>query len=208
MIISSLLFVLVTMIFLFHFKYNRQKSWLRPSLVSICLSVLSVSIWFVVITPQDSAKTVVKLDTPMTIEEILEEIQGKLREDRNNPDLWFQLGQGYFANGEFENANTCFEYVIRLMDEPSSTVYAAKATALYYVSSQRITQEVNQLLELSLSKDQLNDTALTLIANDHFISFRYEEAIATWQRILDSERANIDRVAIINSINRAKALSH
>lgn len=144
----------------------------------------------------------------MTIEEILEEIQGKLREDRNNPDLWFQLGQGYFANGEFENANTCFEYVIRLMDEPSSTVYAAKATALYYVSSQRITQEVNQLLELSLSKDQLNDTALTLIANDHFISFRYEEAIATWQRILDSERANIDRVAIINSINRAKALSH
>ncbi len=157
-------------------------------------------------SPDKEQTKVVKLAVPLTIDEIIVEIQDKLREDKNNADLWFQLGQGYFANGEFTNADTCFGYVLRLTDEPSSTVYAAKATALYYLSSQRMTQEVNELLDIALSKDQLNDTALMLIANDHFISFRYDDAIETWQKVLDSERQGIDRVAIINSINRTQAL--
>jgi len=132
------------------------------------------------------------------------DLQSKLRVDRNNADLWFQLGLGYLEYSEFENANTCFGYVLRLTDDPSPTVYAAKATALYYLSSQRITEEVDHLLKIALSKDRLNGTALMLIANDHFISFRYEKAIMIWQKILDSERQGIDRIAIINLINRAK----
>ncbi|MDB1123753.1 nitrite reductase [Vibrio algarum] len=159
-------------------------------------------------SPDKEQQKVVKLAVPLTIDEIIGEIQDKLREDKNNADLWFQLGQGYFANGEFDNANTCFDYVIRLTDEPSSTVFAAKATAQYYISSQRMTDEVMELLDIALSKDRLNDTALMLIANDHFISFRYDQAIETWQKVLDSERQGIDRVTIINSINKTQQLQN
>lgn len=200
--------LLTFVIFFFHFRYQKSTKLIKPITISMVLSAVCVLSWFYLMAPNDSDSKVVKLAVPLTIDEILLEIQDKLREDKNNPDLWFQLGQGYFANGEFENANTCFEYVLRLTDEPSSTVYAAKATALYYVSSQRITEEVSRLLDISLSKDKLNDTALMLIANDHFISFKYEEAIEVWQKVLDSERQGIDRVAIINSINRAQELKN
>lgn len=198
--------LLTLIIFLFHFRYQKKSSLLTPLVISVTLSSICTLSWFYIVSPGKEQTKVVKLAVPLTIDEIIVEIQDKLREDKNNADLWFQLGQGYFANGEFTNADTCFGYVLRLTDEPSSTIYAAKATALYYLSSQRMTKEVNELLDIALSKDQLNDTALMLIANDHFISFRYDDAIKTWQKVLDSERQGIDRVAIINSINRTQAL--
>ena len=69
-----------------------------------------------------------------------------------------------------------------------------------------MTKQVQHLLDQALAKDQFNDTALMLIANDHFISFRYDQAIETWQKVLDSERQGIDRVTIINSINKTREL--
>ncbi|WP_413284559.1 hypothetical protein [Vibrio sp. MA40-2] len=194
-------------VFIGHLKWQKSTSFITPIVLSICLSASSLLVWFFIVSPDRQVSEMTKLEQPMTIDDILVEIQDKLREDRNNQDLWFQLGQGYFANGEFDNANTCFDYVIRLTDSPSSTVYAAKATALYYLSSQRITKQVQYLLDQALTKDQLNDTALMLIANDHFISFRYDKAIEIWQKVLDSERQGIDRVAIINSINKTRELS-
>ena len=195
-------------VFIGHFKWQKSTGVITPILLSICLSLSSLLVWFFIVSSDRQVPEMTKLEQPMTINEILVEIQDKLREDKNNQDLWFQLGQGYFANGEFANANTCFDYVIRLTDLPSSTVYAAKATALYYLSSQRMTKQVKHFLAQALTKDQLNDTALMLIANDHFISFRYDQAIETWQKILDSERQGIDRVAVINSINKTRELSN
>lgn len=206
MSVLILCLLLTLIIFLFHFRYQKKSGLLTPLAISITLSAICTLSWFYIVSPDNEQSKVVKLAVPLTIDEIIAEIQDQLREDKNNADLWFQLGQGYFANGEFTNADICFGYVLRLTDEPSSTIYAAKATALYYLSSQRMTQEVNELLDIALSKDQLNDTALMLIANDHFISFRYDDAIETWQKVLDSERQGIDRVAIINSINRTQAL--
>lgn len=200
--------LLTLIIFLFHYKYQKNSGYFRPIFVSFSLCAICLLSWFYILSPDKEQQKVVKLAVPLTIDEIIGEIQDKLREDKNNADLWFQLGQGYFANGEFDNANTCFDYVIRLTDEPSSTVFAAKATAQYYISSQRMTDEVMELLDIALSKDRLNDTALMLVANDHFISFRYDQAIETWQKVLDSERQGIDRVAIINSINKTKQLQN
>ncbi|MDV7102857.1 hypothetical protein R3X26_00380 [Vibrio sp. TH_r3] len=200
--------ILTLVVFIGHFKWQKSTSVTTPIIVSICLSASSLFVWSFIVSPEHRVSKMTKLEQPMTIDEIIVEIQDKLTQDRNNQDLWFQLGQGYFANGEFANANTCFDYVIRLTESPSSTVYAAKATALYYLSSQRMTKQVQYLLDQALTKDQLNDTALMLIANDHFISFRYDKAIEIWQKVLDSERQGIDRVAIINSINKTRELSH
>lgn len=208
MTIAILCFAVTLFLFIYHFRYQKSSGFRPAVTLSLALCVCSVATWYVMNLPNESEVKITKLSKPMTIDEILLEIQGKLRKDKNNPDLWFQLGQGYFANGEYENADTCFDYAIRLTEQPSSTVYAAKATAKYYISSQRVTAEVRALLDKALAKDQLNDTALMLIANDHFISFRYDEAIKVWQKILDSERVGIDRVSIINSINRAKELRH
>mgnify|MGYP001397580955 CR=1 FL=1 len=197
--------VVITFLYI---RFTNNRRVVFPVLVSVFLSITTLSVWYLFIEPNqhEVIASENKTSKGKTIDAIIEEIQDKLRQDRNNSDLWFQLGQGYFANGQFESASTCFGYVLRLEDESSSTVYAAKATADYYIHSQRITEDVQRLIDKSLSLDKYDDTALMLIANDHFISFRYKEAIRVWQSILDSERPKIDRVRIINSINRTKEM--
>ncbi len=142
-----------------------------------------------------------------THSEWMAEIQGKLKQNPNEAELWFQLGHGYLNEQDFNSAVTCFDYAIRLSEEPSANQLAAKASALYYVRSQQMTEDVQALLNKALELDKLNITALTLIANDHFISFRYQQAIDVWTQLLDSQQADLDRVAIIQSLNQAKLLS-
>ncbi len=147
-------------------------------------------------------------ETPqmMTASDIMKEIQEQLRENPNDAELWFQLGQGYLVEGEVDGALICFDYAIQLTDTVNATQLSAKATAMYYVHKQSMTKEVSQLLGQALQLEPHNEAALSLIANDHFISFRFQEAIDTWVLLLDSQNPNLDRVHIINSINRAKEL--
>lgn len=209
-ILSALAVIVICSLYLYKHNFSQYSAavFKVPLLVSLCLSLTAFSIWYLVIEPSkpEVVLSASKKAQGKTIDAILLEIEEKLKQDRNNADLWFQLGQGYFADGRFESASTCFSYVLRLTDEPSSTVFAAKATADYYINSQRITDGVQRLIDEALSRDPLNDTALMLIANDYFLSFEYQKAIDIWQQVLDSDRPNIDRVTLINSINRTREM--
>jgi len=134
------------------------------------------------------------------------EIQTKLKQDPNQAELWFQLGHGYVNEQDFKSALTCFDYALRLSDEPSASQLAAKATALYYLNKQQMTTAVSDLLQQALALDSTNLTALSLIANDHFVSSRYQQAIDVWAQMLDSQHRDLDRVSIIHSLNQAKQL--
>ena len=143
---------------------------------------------------------------PLSYSDKMRHLEDQLKESPNNADLWFEIGQGYLLNGELKPANICFDYAIRLTEEPTANQYAAKATTQYYLHSQLLDEEIETLLDKALALDEYNQAALTLIASDHFVTFRYQKAINTWQKILDSERVDVDRVTIINSINQAKQL--
>ncbi|MFA1560246.1 heme lyase [Aliivibrio fischeri] len=145
---------------------------------------------------------------PLSYDDKMRYLEDQLKQNPNDAKLWFEIGQGYLLNGELNNANICFGYAIRLTEEPTANQYAAKATTQYYLHSQIIDDEVQELLDKALTLDEYNQAALTLIASDHFVTFRYQKAINTWQKILDSERVDVDRVTIINSINEAKQLMH
>lgn len=141
-----------------------------------------------------------------THSEWMDSLQQQLKQDPNQAELWFQLGHGYLNNQEFASALTCFDYAARLSDAPSASQLAAKATALYYVKKQRMTDEVRSLLNQALALEPKNLTALALIASDHFISFRYQEAVDTWTRMLDSNSPELDRESVIRSLNQAKEM--
>lgn len=154
----------------------------------------------------DEPKPLEVVEQLETHTEWMTSIQDKLREDPNQAELWFQLGHGYLNEQDFASALTCFDYAVRLSDEPTANQMSAKASALYYVKKQRITPEVEQLLNSALEKDSTNATALALIANDHFISFRYQEAVETWTKMLNSNATDLDRESIIRSLNQAKTM--
>lgn len=131
-------------------------------------------------------------------------LQEKLYGDKQNAKLWFQLGNAYMYNGEYDNAVLVFGYSIRLTEAPIATYYAAKASALYYANGQHLTVEVQALLDQALLLEPNNQTALMMLASNEFMNVRYQQAIDLWVQLLDSDQEGLDRVAIINSINQAK----
>lgn len=143
-----------------------------------------------------------------THQQKMSDIQTKLKQDPNQADLWFQLGHGYLNQQDFQSAFTCFDYAVRLNEKPSASQIAAKATAIYYLENQHITDEVKALFEQSLQLEPDNVTVLTLMASDHFISLRYAQAVAVWTQLLESENPDLDRVSIIHSLNQAKQMQN
>ncbi|EDM65448.1 MAG: tetratricopeptide repeat protein [Moritella sp.] len=131
-------------------------------------------------------------------------LQDKLYDDKQNAKLWFQLGNAYLYNGEYDNALLVFDYSIRLTTEPTAIHYSAKASALYYARGQHLTAEVKALLDQALSLEPNNQTALMMLAANEFMNVRYQHAIDLWVQLLDSDQQGLDRVSIINSINQAK----
>ncbi|OIQ25626.1 MAG: nitrite reductase [Vibrio sp. MedPE-SWchi] len=175
----------------------------KAGLFMLLVSAVTLPLFHFLYQPMPEA--VEKVLATQTHSEYMQDIQAKLTDDPNQHELWFQLGHGYLLNNDFKSALTSFDYSIRLSATPSANQLAAKASALYYLRSQRIDEDVESLLDRSLELDSGNPTALTLIANDHLLSFRYQQAIDTWVRLLDSQNTDLDRVAIIGSINYAKS---
>ena len=209
-----LLLVMASALIIAHsFRYNRKLTPVSLMVIGV-LAVVSVTGYsFLGHEPQNTVK---RPEVPQELpEEVLmsaselnqkriEEIQDKLREDTQNGELWYALGNAYMYSSEFDNAGTAFLYAQRLAPEPQSNIYSAMATASYYQEKQRFTEQSKAWLDRALQLDENNISALMLLASDYFLNARYQMAIDTWQQVLDTERTDIDRVELINAINRAK----
>ncbi len=169
------------------------------------LAVLgTVALWYLM--KQEVPQPELSESQPVTFANYQSELQSKLEQDPNQAEIWFKLGSVYLEQGEFSAAVTCYDYAIRLENTPVARLFAAKATALYYANKQLMGEEVTSLLDRSLDLDPNDRTALMLIASDHFISMRYQQAIDVWTQLLDSNQQGLDRVSIIHSINQAKQM--
>ncbi|TXY23660.1 cytochrome C heme lyase [Vibrio mimicus] len=166
--------------------------------------VTMVSVGLFLWMQQPEPKAQVKAETK-SLTQTMSDLQEALRKDPNQADLWFSLGQGYLLESDFPAATQCFDYAIRLTEFPTANQYAAKATALYYQHKQNMSDDVTQLLNTALEIEPFNETALTLIAQDHMISFRYQQAVATWLHLLDSPDLALDRAKIIQQLELAKS---
>ncbi|CDT86907.1 Putative Cytochrome c biogenesis factor [Vibrio coralliirubri] len=199
LVLMSLFLIMVVIV------ANKNSGHLKSNVViSITAVALSVLVWSQL--KQEIPQLPLDDNNSYTATDFQDELQQSLKQDPNQSDLWFKLGGVYMQKGEFDAAFTCYDYAIRLDPRAPSGLYAAKATALYYLSSQAMSDDVNALLAHSMQLDPNDRTALMLIATDHFISMRYQQAIDAWTQILDSNQKGIDRVSIIHSINQAKQM--
>ncbi|MDK9740141.1 tetratricopeptide repeat protein [Vibrio sp. D404a] len=202
-----LISILITSLFVVSmiFMSSRSTKTRRLNLSLAVFAVLGTGVlWYLM--KQDLPQPAPSESQPVTFANYQSELQSKLEQDPNQAELWFKLGSVYLEQGEFAAAVTSYDYAIRLENTPVARLFAAKATALYYANNQSMGEEVNTLLKRSLGLDPNDRTALMLIASDHFISMRYEQAIEVWTQLLDSNQQGLDRVSIIHSINQAKQM--
>ncbi|GEM77911.1 TPR domain-containing protein [Vibrio superstes] len=183
-------------------QLSNNASLALSSLATVVVFTLASGVWFLL---KDEIPLPPLAMKPMTIEQVMEEKQQHLTDNPNDAKAWFELGQLYMGQYEFDSATTCFDYAIRLSKAPYAGQFAALAAAQYYQHSQTITADVQGLLDITLEMDPFNETALQLMASDHFMSARYEQAIAHWTMVLDSNRLGVDRAKVIDSINQAQS---
>lgn len=132
-------------------------------------------------------------------------IQNKLRQDTNNSDLWIELGQAYALSNEFDHALIAYSNAERLLGSKPEILGLA-ASALYYQAGQQITPKARQFIEAALQQDPHESASLSLLASDAFLHNDYANALKYWQKLLDSERAEVDRRKTIESMQMAERL--
>lgn len=132
-------------------------------------------------------------------------LQQRIRQSPDNGAGWFSLAQHYLYRNEFDDALIALQQAERLQGA-NAALDAARATILYYQSGKKMTDEVTYWLQQSLTKEPLQYTALMLQASDQFTQGRYAEAIAIWQRLLESENPEVDRAVIIQALTLARMM--
>lgn len=136
-------------------------------------------------------------------EDKITQLQQKLRQDPNHVENWLLLGQAYLDNAEVEHALIAYGNAQQLLgDKPA--ILGAIATAYYYQAGQKMTAKVDALLTQALTTDPFETASLSLIATDAFVQGNYQKAAQTWQKMLDSDRPNVERRLLIQRIQMAQ----
>lgn len=136
-------------------------------------------------------------------EDKITQLQQKLRQDPNHAENWLLLGQTYLDNAEVEHALIAYGNAQQLLgDKPA--ILGAIATAYYYQAGQKMTAKVDALLTQALTANPFETASLSLIATDAFVQGNYQKAAQTWQKMLDSDRPNVERRLLIQRIQMAQ----
>lgn len=136
-------------------------------------------------------------------EDKITQLQQKLRQDPNHAENWLLLGQAYLDNAEVEHALIAYGNAQQFLgDKPA--ILGAIATAYYYQAGQKMTAKVDTLLTQALTTDPFETASLSLIATDAFVQGNYQKAAQTWQKMLDSDRPNVERRLLIQRIQMAQ----
>jgi cytochrome c-type biogenesis protein CcmH len=131
-------------------------------------------------------------------------LENEVAAQPENSQAWFSLGHAYITNNQYAQAIVAFDKVMELVGEQAELL-GPKATALYYQANQTITAETQAIIDKALALDPKDPSTLLLVGMDAFFNTHYQQAIDAWQLILSSNRTDIDRGALLNAIEAAKA---
>lgn len=191
---------------------GKRKSILWPSLMSVAVIVVAGLMYQRLGAYQEMQHPTAAVDPSnphagMSPEQLMmlrvQMLEQQTQAEPDNSQAWYSLGQAYTQAGQFDQAIAAFDKVIALVGEHAELL-GPKATALYYKAGQKMIPIVQQLIDRALELDPHDPSTLLLIGMDAFYTADYQKAIDAWQKILESDRNDLDRSAIINAIDSAK----
>lgn len=133
-------------------------------------------------------------------------LQNQLRQNANNGDLWFELGQAYSLNNDFDAAMICYNNALTVLGRKAAVI-GAMATAEYYRNKQMLSPQAKAWIDEALQLDPKESSSLLLLASDAFLNNNPQQAREYWLQVLDGENQAIDRREIIQSIKMAEQMS-
>ncbi len=134
----------------------------------------------------------------------IKQLQQKAEQNPENSEAWYSLGQVLVGAGDFDGALAAFDKVIAI-EGVHADLIGAKAQAVYYRNNQKINDEVQGLIDQALALDPLDPSTNILLGMHNFISQNYQEAINYWQKVLDTNRQNVNAAALQQAVEEAKS---
>ncbi len=133
----------------------------------------------------------------------IEKLQKRIEANPEDGEAWYNLGQTYVAVGGFDPAVAAFKQVIRIEGEHADTL-GSIAQALYYKNEQKITADVQLYIDKALALDANDPSTNILLGMHNFIATDYQQAIAYWQRVIDSNNQGVNIAALKEAVAEAK----
>ncbi|MGL4579042.1 MAG: c-type cytochrome biogenesis protein CcmI [Shewanella xiamenensis] len=185
----------------------KPKSILWPSVMSVCLIAISGYLYqqlgaFENIGNTQAANPHAGMDTAQIMGQRVQMMEAQVQAEPENSQAWFSLGHAYISANQFDKAVAAFDKVMDLVGKHAELI-GPKATALYYKAGQQMTPEIQALIDESLALDPQDPSTLLLVGMDAFFTAQYQKAIDSWQTILNSDRTDVDRAALMNAIETA-----
>jgi cytochrome c-type biogenesis protein CcmH len=187
----------------------KPKGLLWPIVMSICLLAIS-SYTYQRIGAYQQLENMASMSNhhgELTAEQMINQrimlLEGEVQASPDNSQGWFNLGHSYISAERYEEAVAAFDRVMAIVGTHAELL-GPKATALYHKAGQQMTPEIQALLDEALTLDPQDPSTLLLIGMDAYFTSNFGKAISSWQTILDSDRTDVDRDALINAIETAK----
>jgi len=185
----------------------KPKTILWPSLMSICLIAISGSLYqhlgaFQNIGNAQPANPHAGMDAAQIMAQRVQMMETQVQAEPENSQAWFSLGHAYISANQFDKAIAAFDKVMELVGKHAELL-GPKATAMYYKAGQQMTPQIQALIDESLAMDAQDPSTLLLVGMDAFFTADYQKAITSWQTILDSDRTDVDRAALMEAIETA-----
>ncbi|MCL1087950.1 c-type cytochrome biogenesis protein CcmI [Shewanella glacialipiscicola] len=185
----------------------KPKTILWPSMMSICLVAISGYMYqhlgnFQNIGNVESANPRAGMDAAQIMAQRVQMMEAQVKAEPENSQAWFTLGHAYVSANQYDKAIAAFDKVIALVGKQAELL-GPKATAMYYKAGQQMTPQIQAIIDESLAMDAQDPSTLLLVGMDAFFAADYKKAIASWQAILDSDRTDVDRTALMNAIETA-----
>ncbi|MBA6362196.1 c-type cytochrome biogenesis protein CcmI [Colwellia sp. BRX8-4] len=152
-------------------------------------------------TPQEPMQQSANAEQ-QTINE-LKRLMDVTKTEPDNSDAWYALGQSLVTVGEFDSAVKAYDQVLRI-EGPQADVFGAKAQAIYYKNEQKIDARVQGFIDQALAIDPSDPSTNILLGMHSFVAGKYQVAISHWQRVVDSDKKNVNKQALLEVIDEAK----
>lgn len=133
----------------------------------------------------------------------LKQLKREVKNDPENSQAWFSLGQAYISAGEFDNAIIAFDTVMGQVGEHAELL-GPKAQAMYYKNEQRISPEIQTIIDKALALDSVDASTNILLGMDSFSNREYALAVKYWEKVLNSGRPGISVQALTSAVAEAK----
>ncbi len=184
-----------------------KAGWMMP--LALCVSMAVVSVFlYLRWGASDELSLAAALNQPspeQSIEQLTGKLERVLERQPDNYQGYYLLGRSYMTMGRFQDAVEAFARVVKLVgDDPEPL--SQYAQALFLAQNNRVTPQVEDLVDRTLAVQPDNVTALGLKGIVSFENKQYRDAIKAWESLLEVTPDPQSRAALTSGIAQARAM--